>query len=241
MTSEEMTLASWRCEAETWLLFVLLLDCLILHLAPALVPIQVPLHTNHCFLHTPSPFVASSHFVHGALLFCGPILLFFLTFKFLAQGHQWSLEYYFNTSCWGMDLYLWMKWDTFRHHFQSKSERQAPKQSSLSTNWSCPLGFVYLNETLRPWGVCWGEVRNAKYRFGFFFFIFRFCSGFFSFLSQPFNFMIQKSLVNIPARQLYWALQRPPLCTELFASQHSFCDTQLFTSQSFHKNRWFRR
>lgn len=102
--------------------------------------------------------------------FCGPILLFFLTFKFLAQGHQWSLEYYFNTSCWGMDLYLWMKWDTFRHHFQSKSECRAPRQSSLSTNWSNPLGFVYLNETLRPWGVCWGEVRNAKYRFGFFFF-----------------------------------------------------------------------
>lgn len=80
MTSEEMTLASWRCEAETCLLFVLLLDCLILHLAPALVPIQVPLHTNHCFLYTPSPFVASSHFVHGALLLLWPDSTFLLDF-----------------------------------------------------------------------------------------------------------------------------------------------------------------
>lgn len=142
--------------------------------------------TKHWFLNTPSPFVASSHFVHGALLLLWPDSTFFATLKFFAQGHQWSLEYYFKTSCWGIDLYLWMKWDTFRCHFQSMSERRAPRQSSLSTNWSNPLGFVYLNETLRPWGVCWGEVRNAKYCcFFFVFFIFRFHSGFFLFSPSP--------------------------------------------------------
>ena len=137
--------------------------------------------------------------------FCGPILLsfatlkfeifFFLCFVFFAQGHQWSwsLEYYFNTSCWGMDLYLWMKRDTFRRHVQSKSERRAPRQSSLSTNWSNPLGFVYLNETLRPRGVCWGEVRNAKY-------LFFFLLVFFCFLSSAF---ILAFFFSLPALQLH--------------------------------------
>lgn len=61
----------------------------------------------------------------------------------------------------------------------------------------------------------------------------------FSSLSQPFSFMIQKSLVNIPARQLYWASQRPPLCTELSGSQHSFCNAQLFTHWSSPQNHLF--
>lgn len=118
----------------------------------------------------------------------------------------------------------------------------APRQSSLSTNWSNPLGSVYLNETLRPWGVCWGEVRNAKYRFVFFLFYLPLSFWLFSFLSQPFSFMIQKSLVNIPARQLYWALQRPPPphCTEFSGSQHSSCDMQLFTYPSFPNNHLVR-
>lgn len=153
---------------------------------PALVPIQVPLHTDQALLSL-QPFTLCSKQPFCTWSFTPFVARFYFLrdFKvFFAQGHQWSLEYYFNTSCWRMDLYLWMKWDTFRHHFQSMSERRAPRQSSLSTNWSNPLGFVYLNETLRPWGVCWGEVRNAKYRFVFFF-IFRFHSGFFLFSPSP--------------------------------------------------------
>lgn len=156
---------------------------------------------------------------------------------FLHEATTEACEYYFTKSCWGMDLYLCLKWDTVRRHFQSLSEHRAPRQSSLSTNWSNPLGFVYLNETLRPRGVCWEKVRNAKYLFFLGLLPLSFCL--FSSLSQPFSFMIQKSLVNIPARQLYWASQRPPLCTELSGSQHSFCNAQLFTNWSFPQNHLF--
>lgn len=97
--------------------------------------------------------------------FCRPTLLSSWLQSFLHEATSEACEYYFTTSCWGMDLCLWWKWDTGRRHFQSLSERRAPRQSSLSTNWSNPLGFVYLNETLRPQGVCWEEVRNAKYLF----------------------------------------------------------------------------
>lgn len=53
--------------------------------------------------------------------------------------------------------------------------------------------------------------RSQKCQISFFFFFYLPLSFWlFSFLSQPFSFMIQKSLVNIPARQFYWALQCPP-------------------------------
>lgn len=71
----------------------------------------------------------------------------------------------FTTTCWRMGFLSLTQRDTVRRHFRSLSEHGAPRQSLLSTNWSSPLGFVYLNETLRPWGVCWGKVRNAKYLF----------------------------------------------------------------------------
>lgn len=170
--------------------------------------------------------------------FCRLTLLSSRLQSFLHEATSEACEYYFTMSCWGMDLYLCLKWDTVRRHFQSLSERRAPRQSSLSTNWSNPLGFVYLNETLRPRGVCWEKVRNAKYLF-FGGSSSAFVLPFFFSLSQPFSFMIQKSLVNIPARQLYWASQRPPLRTELSGSHHSFCNAQLFTHWSFPQNHLF--
>lgn len=45
------------------------------------------------------------------------------------------------------------------------------RQSSLSTHWSSPFSCVYFQESVRPWGVCWGKVRNAKYLFFFSVFI----------------------------------------------------------------------
>lgn len=45
-----------------------------------------------------------------------------------------------------------------------------------------------------------------------------------SLLSQPFSCLSQKSLVNIPARQL----QSRPLCSHFSGFQHRFCDLQLF-------------
>lgn len=88
-------------------------------------------------------------------------------FKVLHEGEATSeaCEYCFTTSLLKDGFLSLTQWDTVRRHFRSLSEHRAPRQSLLSTNWSSPLGFVYLNETLRPWGVCWGKVRNAKYLF----------------------------------------------------------------------------
>lgn len=112
--------------------------------------------------------------------FCRLTLLSSRLQSFLHEATSEACEYYFTKSCWGMDLYLCLKWDTVRRHFQSLSERRAPRQSSLSTNWSNPLGFVYLNETLRPRGVCWEKVRNAKYLFFLGLLPLSFCLFFFS-------------------------------------------------------------
>lgn len=117
---------------------------------------------------TPTHFVASGHFVHGDL----PIRSLRLlphTSKFAETGEPTSeaCEHFFTTACWRMGFLPLTQWDTVRRHFQSLSEHRAPRQSLLSTNWSSPLGFVYLNETLRPSGVCWEKVRNAKYLFFF--------------------------------------------------------------------------
>lgn len=91
-----------------------------------------------------------------------------------AEATSEACEHCFTTTCWRMGFLPLTQRDTVRRHFRSLSEHGALGQSLLSTNWSSPLGFVYLNETLRPWGVCWGKVRNAKYLFFFFiFFLFR--------------------------------------------------------------------
>lgn len=112
-----------------------------------------------------TPFVASGHFVHGIRLFGGVCFHRLQSFAEAGEATSEACEHSFPTTCWRMGFLSLTQRDTVRRHFRSLSEHGAPRQSLLSTNWSSPLGFVYLNETLRPWGVCWGKVRNAKYLF----------------------------------------------------------------------------
>lgn len=131
-----------------------------------LQPSSSPHNQDLIFFTTPTHFVASGHFVHGDLPICS-LRLVPQTSKFAETGEATSeaCEHFFTTACWRMGFLPLTHWDKVRRHFQSSSEHGAPRQSLLSTNWSSPLGFVYLNETLRPSGVCWGKVRNAKYLF----------------------------------------------------------------------------
>lgn len=143
----------------------------------------------------------------------------------MGEATSEACEGCFTTACWRMGFLPLTQRDTVRRHFQSLSEHRAPRQSLLSTNRSCPLGFVYLNETLRPSGVCRGKVRNTKYLF--------FSSS--SSLVFPFFF----SLVALqlgepkilgkhpgPAALYHWAglpLRVPPLHWELWFPAQFYC------------------
>lgn len=119
---------------------------------------QSKLHSSQpsaAFSPAPTPFVASGHFVHKDLPSRSRVCFHWLqSFAEAGEATSEACERCFTTTCWRMGFLSLTQRDTVRRHFRSLSEHGAPRQSLLSTNWSNPLGFVYLNETLRPWGVC---------------------------------------------------------------------------------------
>lgn len=122
--------------------------------------------------------------------FCPIILSCLRAVYFKALRTRWGLKPGFIMTCWRTGfLALTQAGATFG---ACQSDEPRGKAYCPQTD-PAPFGVVYLNETLRPCGVCWGKVRNAKYL----------PSSFLSsFHSRPFSLVSQKSRVNIPTLQL---------------------------------------
>lgn len=131
---------------------------------------------------SPAPTLAGSHFAHGDLSVCSLPLSPHWLQSISVEGETTSEHCLLTTTCWRMGFFPSTQCGAVRRHFRSLLEHRAPRQSLLSTNWSKPLGFVYLNGTLRPWGVCWGK---SKMPYIFFPLLHPLSSLFSSFCSYP--------------------------------------------------------